>query len=83
MLLNNKNNLLISQLCCEACKLGIISASMGVECNNQNINFGCLWNSAYEACCSATDFQRPETDKNLTHIPPQNHGTYILRYFSY
>ncbi|XP_069694529.1 fibrillin-2 isoform X2 [Periplaneta americana] len=37
--------------CCEACKLGLISGSMGMECAFQNFEFGPPWDKAYQACC--------------------------------
>ncbi|XP_065202934.1 fibulin-1-like isoform X2 [Planococcus citri] len=38
--------------CCEACKLGIISASMAMDCKLRDFHFGYPWDNAYETCCS-------------------------------
>jgi len=39
------------QDCCEACKLGLISGSMGTACVFQNFEFGPPWDEAHHACC--------------------------------
>lgn len=41
--------------CCQACKLGIFSGSMGMGCGT-NFKFGFPWDNAYQDCCNqATD----------------------------
>uniref|UniRef100_A0A0A9XFE0 Fibulin-2 n=4 Tax=Lygus hesperus TaxID=30085 RepID=A0A0A9XFE0_LYGHE len=55
------------QHCCESCKLGLITGSMGVPCNLGETTFGKLWDSAFYSCCTQSDpitpeAQRPEDD---------------------
>ncbi|KAK7076370.1 Calcium ion binding, partial [Halocaridina rubra] len=37
--------------CCDACKLGLVSGSMGMGCNLQ-FQFGFPWDNAYRQCCA-------------------------------
>jgi hypothetical protein len=45
------NNFYDLQDCCEACKLGLISGSMGMECVFESFEFEPPWDKAYHACC--------------------------------
>lgn len=67
--------------CCEACKLGLISGSMGTACVFQNFEFGPPWDEAYHVCCMeaqpsttlpstiSTNMTAPNQEKRTTIIP--------------
>jgi hypothetical protein len=69
------------QDCCEACKLGLISGSMGTACVFQNFEFGPPWDEAYHVCCMeaqpsttlpstiSTNMTAPNQEKRTTIIP--------------
>lgn len=40
--------------CCEACKLGIISGTLSVNCELKTVHFGSPWDEVYTSCCADT-----------------------------
>lgn len=46
------------QYCCEACKLGMISGSMGMGCEFQKFSLSETWDETYQTCC--TTISEPE-----------------------
>ncbi|XP_075217786.1 uncharacterized protein LOC142322595 [Lycorma delicatula] len=70
---------MVNWLCCEACQLGIISASMSVDCSNQNINLGCPWNSAYEACLSEKNICQLYPGELCAQICEPTPGSYVCQ----
>nr|CAD7400568.1 unnamed protein product [Timema cristinae] len=55
--------------CCEACKLGIISASMNMGCQFETFSFGLPWDKAYLECCVDEDQFVPPIAGNATRKP--------------
>ncbi|XP_034188272.2 uncharacterized protein LOC117607997 isoform X1 [Osmia lignaria lignaria] len=49
--------------CCEACKLGILTGSMGQGCAFKSFNFGNPWDPAFLECCHEAS---PSTTTTLT-----------------
>nr|CAD7597693.1 unnamed protein product [Timema genevievae] len=56
--------------CCEACKLGIISASMNMGCQFETFSFGLPWDKAYLECCVDEDQFVSPIAGNSTRKPP-------------
>ncbi|KAJ1525633.1 hypothetical protein ONE63_008851 [Megalurothrips usitatus] len=38
--------------CCEACKIGMITGSLGEACSMERFSFGMPWDEAFRKCCS-------------------------------
>jgi hypothetical protein len=68
------------QDCCEACKLGLISGSMGTACVFQNFEFGPPWDEAYRACCLETQPSTtlPSTISTNVTVPNQGKKSTII-----
>ncbi|XP_076276277.1 uncharacterized protein LOC143207096 [Lasioglossum baleicum] len=49
--------------CCEACKLGILTGSMGQGCSFQRFSFGIPWDPAFLECCHEAS---PSTSTTFT-----------------
>ncbi|XP_042211836.1 fibrillin-2-like isoform X3 [Homarus americanus] len=49
------------QDCCQGCKLGLFSGSMGMGCS-MRFNFGFPWDNAYLQCCSHASPGNPSPD---------------------
>ncbi|RZF31987.1 hypothetical protein LSTR_LSTR015962 [Laodelphax striatellus] len=67
-----------SKYCCEACKMGIIVASMTPsrqECRVQNASLDCSWHSAFIACCTNT---RNITDEVQPEKPPYSNNSSLI-----
>ncbi|XP_021928590.1 fibulin-1 isoform X3 [Zootermopsis nevadensis] len=66
--------------CCEACKLGLMSGSMGMECVFESFEFEPPWDKAYHACCLETQPSTSlptTTSASATAGNPENKTTVI------
>ncbi|XP_076236207.1 uncharacterized protein LOC143180395 [Calliopsis andreniformis] len=58
--------------CCEGCKLGILTGSMGQGCAFKSFTFGNPWDPAFLECCHEAS---PTTTPDLSNTTPSNETT--------
>ncbi|XP_008553599.1 fibrillin-1 [Microplitis demolitor] len=52
--------------CCEGCKLGILTGSLGQECALNDFSFGNPWDPAFLECCRETSTTTPASTSSKT-----------------
>ncbi|XP_039275976.1 fibulin-5 [Nilaparvata lugens] len=65
-----------SKFCCEACKMGIIVASMSEQCHDHNESLDCSWNRAFHDCCTEISTTTAQLDSKKNHLPSTSNHTY-------
>lgn len=54
--------------CCEGCKLGILTGSMGQGCTFDGFSFGIPWDPAFMECCHET--KSPSITTTMENVKP-------------